>query len=119
MCVAGGEDHQRGGRVKHGGGRADARFGLPAKLARATNEPGDQGRLGEIAKVEVVRPSPVLGLVYDEVDTRGGDAAVPASVLGEVIAVDDSSDDRTGAKIKALFPRYPALRYIRHGERAG
>ncbi len=46
-------------------------------------------------------------------------AAVPDSVLGEVIAVDDASDDGTGAEIKALFSTYPALRYVRHGQRAG
>jgi dolichol-phosphate mannosyltransferase len=46
-------------------------------------------------------------------------AAVPESVLGEVIAVDDASDDETGAEIKGLFSTYPALRYVRHGQRAG
>jgi dolichol-phosphate mannosyltransferase len=40
-------------------------------------------------------------------------------VLGEVIAVDDGSDDETEAEIKGLFPTYPALRYIKHGRRAG
>jgi len=46
-------------------------------------------------------------------------AKVPESALGEVIAVDDGSDDRTGAEIKALLGRYPGLRYLRHGRRAG
>ena len=46
-------------------------------------------------------------------------AAVPDSVLGEVIAVDDGSDDETGAEIKGLFPTYPGLRYVKHGRRAG
>jgi dolichol-phosphate mannosyltransferase len=46
-------------------------------------------------------------------------AAVPDSVLGEVIAVDDASDDQTGAEIKGLFSTYPSLRYVRHGQRAG
>jgi len=46
-------------------------------------------------------------------------AAVQESVLGEVIAVDDASDDETAAEIKGLFSRYPALRYVRHGQRAG
>jgi dolichol-phosphate mannosyltransferase len=46
-------------------------------------------------------------------------AQVPESALGEVIAVDDASDDRTGAEIKALLSRYPHLRYLRHERRAG
>jgi len=46
-------------------------------------------------------------------------AAVPEAVLGEVIAVDDASDDETGAEIKGLFSTYPGLRYVRHGRRAG
>jgi len=46
-------------------------------------------------------------------------AKVPESALGEVIAVDDGSDDRTGAEIKALVSRYPRLRYLRHAHRAG
>jgi len=46
-------------------------------------------------------------------------AAVPDETLGEVIAVDDASDDGTGAEIKALLAAYPALRYLRHGQRAG
>jgi dolichol-phosphate mannosyltransferase len=44
---------------------------------------------------------------------------VPDAILGEVIVVDDASDDRTGAEIKALIPRYENLRYVRHGHRAG
>src|SRR5680860_983572 len=46
-------------------------------------------------------------------------AVVPETALGEVIVVDDASDDGTGAEIKALIPRYDALRYVRHGRRAG
>ena len=46
-------------------------------------------------------------------------AAVPADTLGEVIVVDDASDDGTGAEIKALLGRHTALRYLRHGRRAG
>jgi dolichol-phosphate mannosyltransferase len=46
-------------------------------------------------------------------------AQVPESALGEVVAVDDASDDRTGAEIKALLGRYPDLRYVRHERRAG
>ena len=44
---------------------------------------------------------------------------MPESALGEVIAVDDASDDGTGAEIKALLGKYPLLRYLRHGHRAG
>ena len=43
-------------------------------------------------------------------------AEVPDSALGEVIAVDDGSDDGTAAEIKALLGKYPALRYLRHGK---
>jgi dolichol-phosphate mannosyltransferase len=46
-------------------------------------------------------------------------AQVPESALGEVIAVDDGSDDGTGAEIKALLGRYQRLRYLRHARRAG
>jgi len=46
-------------------------------------------------------------------------AEVPDSALGEVIAVDDGSDDGTGDEIKSLLSRYPRLRYLRHEHRAG
>lgn len=46
-------------------------------------------------------------------------ATVPDSVLGEVIVVDDSSEDGTSAEIKALIPNHGTLRYLRHGRRAG
>jgi glycosyltransferase involved in cell wall biosynthesis len=46
-------------------------------------------------------------------------AEVPESVLGELIVIDDASDDGTGAEIKALTKKYPTLRYVRHGARAG
>ena len=46
-------------------------------------------------------------------------AQVPVEALGEVLAVDDGSDDGTGAEIKALLIKYPSLRYLRHGRRAG
>jgi dolichol-phosphate mannosyltransferase len=46
-------------------------------------------------------------------------AAIPQAKLGEVIVVDDCSDDATGAEVKALTVRYPTLRYLRHGERSG
>jgi dolichol-phosphate mannosyltransferase len=46
-------------------------------------------------------------------------AKVPEDALGEVLAVDDGSDDGTGAEIKALLGEHPKLRYLRHGRRAG
>lgn len=46
-------------------------------------------------------------------------AAVPPRVLQELIVVDDASDDGTAEEVTALLPRYPALRYLRHGRRAG
>jgi dolichol-phosphate mannosyltransferase len=46
-------------------------------------------------------------------------AEVPSDLLGEVLAVDDASDDETAAEIKALLPKYASLRYLRHGRRAG
>jgi dolichol-phosphate mannosyltransferase len=45
---------------------------------------------------------------------------VPADVLGEVIVVDDASDDATGAEIKSLITAgRPGLRYLRHSKRSG
>ncbi len=46
-------------------------------------------------------------------------AAVPEASLEEVVVVDDASDDGTDAEIKALLGRHGALRYLRHGNRAG
>ncbi len=48
-------------------------------------------------------------------------AAVPPDMLGEVIVVDDCSEDSTGAEVKTLIARgtLPGLRYLRHGERSG
>jgi dolichol-phosphate mannosyltransferase len=46
-------------------------------------------------------------------------AAIPGDRLAEVIVVDDGSEDATGAEINALMPRFPGLRYLRHGTRAG
>jgi dolichol-phosphate mannosyltransferase len=46
-------------------------------------------------------------------------AAVQADALGEVIAVDDGSDDGTAAEIKARLRANPRLRYLKHGQRAG
>jgi len=46
-------------------------------------------------------------------------AAIPRERLGEVIVVDDCSEDATGDEIKALIRTYPSLRYLRHGVRSG
>lgn len=48
-------------------------------------------------------------------------ASVPAETLAELIVVDDASDDGTGGEVKALIgtERFPGLRYLRHGGRAG
>ena len=46
-------------------------------------------------------------------------AAIPPARLGEVIVVDDCSQDATGDEVKALTARYPTLRYLRHGQRCG
>ncbi len=48
-------------------------------------------------------------------------AVVPPELLGEVVVVDDCSDDATGTEIKALIARgeFAGLRYIRHGVRSG
>lgn len=46
-------------------------------------------------------------------------ANVPEHALGEVVAVDDASEDGTAAEIKALLGKFARLRYLRHGMRAG
>jgi glycosyltransferase involved in cell wall biosynthesis len=48
-------------------------------------------------------------------------AAVPAEDLGEVIVIDDGSDDTTPDEVKALIAggHHPGLRYIRHASRCG
>jgi dolichol-phosphate mannosyltransferase len=46
-------------------------------------------------------------------------AAVSADVLGEVIVVDDCSDDATGKEVKSLLSTYSKLRYLRHADRSG
>jgi len=45
--------------------------------------------------------------------------AVPEAVLGEVIVIDDASDDGTGPEIKTLTRIHSNLRYVRHATRAG
>lgn len=46
---------------------------------------------------------------------------VPAVMLGEVIVIDDCSDDTTASEVKALIARgtLPGLRYLRHSARSG
>lgn len=44
---------------------------------------------------------------------------VPGAALGEVIVVDDASDDDTAGEVRSLLERYPKLRYLRHARRAG
>ena len=48
-------------------------------------------------------------------------AVVATEVLGEVIVVDDCSEDTTGSEVKMLIARgtLPGLRYLRHGTRSG
>jgi dolichol-phosphate mannosyltransferase len=48
-------------------------------------------------------------------------AVVPPGLLGEVIVVDDCSEDATGAEVKTLMARgsLAGLRYVRHGARCG
>lgn len=46
-------------------------------------------------------------------------AKVSPEALGEVLAIDDGSDDGTAAEIKALLRKYGSLHYLRHGRRAG
>ena len=48
-------------------------------------------------------------------------AVVSAEILGEVIVIDDCSDDTTGSEVKMLIARgtLPGLRYLRHGTRSG
>ena len=48
-------------------------------------------------------------------------AVVPPETLGEVIVVDDGSDDATSDEMAALIAggTLPGLRYLRHGERSG
>jgi dolichol-phosphate mannosyltransferase len=48
-------------------------------------------------------------------------AVLPPEVLGEVIVVDDGSDDATPDEIKALIAagHHPGLRYLRHDKRSG
>jgi dolichol-phosphate mannosyltransferase len=57
-----------------------------------------------------------IGRLIDETYT-----AVPAATLGEVIVVDDASNDATGSEVKERIAggRHPGLRYLRHGARSG
>ena len=46
-------------------------------------------------------------------------AVVPPELLGEVIVVDDASEDQTGTEVKALLPRFQNLTYLRHAAKSG
>ena len=82
--------------------------------------PGDPmfGRSVSVTSVSVVIPAfneeGNIGRLVEETFE-----AVAGDLLGEVIVVDDASDDETAAEIKTLIPRYESLRYLRHGTRAG
>jgi dolichol-phosphate mannosyltransferase len=48
-------------------------------------------------------------------------SVVPVEMLGEVIVIDDGSDDATPDEVRRLIAGgdFPGLRYLRHGERSG
>ncbi|MCG8561601.1 MAG: glycosyltransferase family 2 protein [Hyphomicrobiales bacterium] len=46
-------------------------------------------------------------------------AEIPQDRLGEVVVVDDCSEDGTRDEVRALLARFDSLRYLRHGARAG
>lgn len=45
--------------------------------------------------------------------------SVPEDMLGEIIVIDDCSDDGTGDEVKALIADNSKLRYLRHARRSG
>jgi dolichol-phosphate mannosyltransferase len=102
-------------------------FATPRLQIRITTETQPQqfapklsrlARNGAFMTISVVIPAlneeGNIGRLIDEIF-----AVVPPDALGEVIAVDDGSNDGTAAEIKALLKTHPRLRYLRHGDRAG
>jgi len=89
--------------------------------AEVQAEAWTQGSRRKLAmRVSVVIPAlneagNIARLVSETYDT------VPPEVLGEVIVVDDGSEDATPQEIAALIESntLPGLRYLRHGERSG
>lgn len=90
-----------------------------AVLGTGREEAPREARLSEkVMRVSVVIPA------YNEAGNIGRLVAetlaeVPAEILGEIIVVDDCSDDATGAEMKELIRKHPNVRYLRHGARAG
>lgn len=79
-----------------GASSAHARPGAMSVILPAFNEAGNVGRL--------------VAETFD---------VVPEDMLGEIIVVDDGSDDETAAEVGRLLKRHPKLRCIRHARRAG
>ena len=81
---------------------------------------GTRKKGGTAMRVSVVIPAlneaGNIGRLIEETYT-----VLPAEMLGEVIVVDDCSEDTTGAEVKTLIARgsLPGLRYLRHGARSG
>ncbi len=105
-----------------------ARFGLiymvecPAKSLIASRLLPSRGNQpwGPLMRVSIVIPAlNEAGNIARLVEETY--AVVPANQLGEVIVVDDGSDDATPDELRALFDtgKTPGLRYLRHGARSG
>jgi len=63
-----GEKHEdRGQGVEDRRWRAQAPFGVAANIRREPDDPGDERGLRKIAKGEIARPCPILGLVEEQI----------------------------------------------------